>query len=118
MPISLAITLVAVFATVALVSGSVASLALARNAPERKRLRHLTTPRTSTAQVENLQLAEVPSPALKRFSNVLPASPRDRSRLRRRLAAAGYDQYAAAIWYSTARLILPVLLGLVPLLIL
>src|ERR1700730_6346595 len=99
MPIPLVITLVAVFATVALISGSVASLALARNAPERKRLRNLTAPRTSAAQVEILQLADVPSPALRRFSNVLPASPKDRSRLRRRLAAAGYNQYAAAVWY-------------------
>lgn len=118
MPIPLVITLVAVFATVALISGSVASLALTRNAPERKRLRNLTAPRTSTSQVEMLQLADVPSPALRRFANVLPASPTDLSRLRRRLAAAGYNHYAAAVWYSTARLILPVLLGIVPFLLL
>jgi tight adherence protein C len=118
MPISLVLTLVAVFATVALVSGSLASLALTRNAPERRRLRHMTAPRTPTTQVENLQLADVPSAALKRFSNLLPTSSTDRSRLRRRLAAAGYQQYAAEIWYSTARLVLPVLLGLVPLVIL
>ena len=43
MPISLLVTLLAVFATVALVSGSVASLALARNSPERRRLRNLTS---------------------------------------------------------------------------
>src|ERR1700730_8008643 len=98
MPIPLVITLAAVFATVALVSGSVASLALTRNAPERKRLRSSTAPRTSTAQVEKLQLADLPSPALKRVSNVLPAFSTDRSRLRRRLAAAGYNEYAAEVW--------------------
>jgi tight adherence protein C len=118
MPISLVITLAAVFATVALVSGSVTSLALTRNTPERRRFRNLTAPRTSTAQPNMLQLAEVPSRALKRLSNLLPASPTDLSRLRRRLAAAGYNQYAAAVWYSTARLIAPVLLGLVPFLFL
>jgi tight adherence protein C len=118
MPIPLVITLAAVFATVALVSGSVASLALTRNAPERKRLRSLTAPRTSTAPVEKLQLADVPSPALKRASNVLSALAIDRSRLRRRLAAAGYNEYAAEVWYSTARLILPVLFGIVPLFVL
>jgi tight adherence protein C len=96
----------------------VASLALTRNAPERKRLRSLTAPRTSTAHVEKLQLADLPSPALQRVSNVLPSFAVDRSRLRRRLAAAGYSEYAAEVWYSTARLILPVLLGIVPLLIL
>ena len=118
MPISLVLTLVAVFATVALVSGSVATLVLSRNAPERKRLRHMTAPRTAAVQVENLQLADVPSPALKRLSNVLPRSSTDRSRLRRRLAAAGYQQYSAAVVYSTARLVLPVLLGLAPVLFL
>jgi tight adherence protein C len=117
MPISLVLTLVAVFASVALVSGAVASLALTRNAPERRRLRHMTAPRTSAISLENLQLADLPSPTLRRFSSALPSSSRERSRLRRRLAAAGYHDYAGAIWYSTARLILPVLLGVVPLLI-
>ncbi len=45
MPISLLITLLAVFASVAVVSGSVASLALARTSPERRRLRNFTAPR-------------------------------------------------------------------------
>ena len=116
MPISLAVTLVAVFATVALLSGSVASLALARTAPERKRLRHLTTPR-SPDRVEQIQLAETPGPALKRLANLLPGSPTDLTRLRRRLAAAGYTEDAAAIWYSAARLVLPVLFGIAPVLI-
>src|SRR2546421_8699312 len=112
MPMPLVFTLTAVFATVALLSGALASLVLARNVPERKRLRNLTAPRTSSAYIENLQIADAPSPTLKRFSNVLPASSIDRSRLHRRLAAAGYHEYAAAVWYSAARLTLPVVLGL------
>ena len=39
MPMELVITLAAVFASIALVSGSVASLVLSRTAPEVKRLR-------------------------------------------------------------------------------
>jgi tight adherence protein C len=116
MAISLVITLVGVFATVALVSGALASIALTRNAPERKRLRHMTTPRTSVVQGEGLQLADAPSPRLKRLATVLPTSETDRAKLRRRLAAAGYYEYSAAVWYSTSRVILPALLGLVPLL--
>lgn len=116
MPISLVITLVGVFGTIALISGTLASLALTRNAPERKRLRRMTVPRASAAQVEDLQLADAPSPAFKRLSRVLPASPNDH--LRRRLAAAGYHQYAAGVWFSTARQALPVLLGLAPVLVL
>ena len=118
MPIPLVLTLVAVFATVALFSGALASLVLTRNAPERRRLRHMTAPRLVTGAVENLQLADAPSPALKRFSNILPSSSTDRSRLRRRLAAAGYQDYGAAVLYSSARLILPVLLAIPSLVVL
>lgn len=115
MPIPFVITLVAVFATVALVSGSLASAMLARTAPERRRLRKLTAPRISTGPAEKLQLSEKPSPAIARLSSVLPSAPADRERLRRRLAAAGYGQYEALVWYSTLRLVLPVLLAILPL---
>jgi tight adherence protein C len=117
MPIPFVLTLVAVFATVALVSGSLASVVLTRTAPERRRLRKLTAPRRSAAPVETLQLAETPSRLVASLSNVLPTSSRDRERLRRRLAAAGYDQNDAVVWYSTARLGLPVLLGFLSLLL-
>ncbi len=110
MPISLLITLLAVFASVAIVSGSVASLALARTSPERRRLRTFTAPRAMAPQV-NVQVADTPSPTLKRMSDMLPTSSTDLSRLRRRLAAAGYEGYSAAVLYSAVRLALPVVLG-------
>jgi len=115
MPISLAVTLLAVFATVALLSGTVVSLALSQTSPERRRLRDLTTPRSEAAPV-SIRLAEVPSKRLRRLSGMLPTSPTDLSRLRRRLMTAGYEQYSAAIWYSAVRLTLPVLLGVIPIL--
>ena len=93
------------------------SLALARNAPERKRLRTLTSPKIAPERVEKLQLADGPGPALARLWNMLPASPTDLSRLRRRLAAAGYFDDSAAIWYSVARVAAPVLIGAAPLLL-
>jgi len=117
MPISLMITLLAVFASVALVSGSVASLALTRTSPERKRLRTMTAPRVATAPV-NIQIAEVPTPTLKAISGVLPASPKDLSHLRRRLAAAGFEEYSAAVWYSAMRMVAPLVLGILPILLL
>jgi len=109
--------LAAVFATVALVSGSLLSLALSRNSPERKRLRTLTGPRPSTV-VETLQLEDVFNPTLKRLAKWTPSSPTDLSRLRRRLAAAGYDQYSAVAWYSIARLALPAVFFVAPLIVL
>jgi tight adherence protein C len=117
MPISVLIVLTAVFASVALISGSVATLALARNAPERKRLRKLTAQRPSTERVETIQLAETPSLAFQRFSNLLPTSPGELSRLRRRLASAGYHGYAGVVLYSAARMTMPVLFGVLPLIV-
>jgi tight adherence protein C len=107
-------TLVAVFATVALLSGSVVSLVFTQTSPERKRLRRLTTPRVEAPV--NIQITEVPSEGLRRISSILPSSPADLTSLRRRLAAAGYDEYGAAVWYSAARLGLPVLLFVIPIL--
>ena len=112
----LIITLGAVFVMVALVGGTVTSLALARTTPERKRLRQMTMPREAVAP-EKLQLTDPASPALKRLSAVLPGSVDDRSRLRKRLAAADCDSVGAAVLYSVAQVALPVMCGLVPLLI-
>jgi tight adherence protein C len=113
MPISLMITLLAVFASVALLSGAVASLALTRTSPERKRLRTMTAPRVTPAPV-TIRIADAPSPTLKAMSGMLPTSARDFTQLRRRLASAGYDDYSAAVWYSIARLAVPIVLGVVP----
>src|SRR5262245_18582841 len=95
----LVIALIAVFATVALVSGTLTSLVLSRNAPERRRLRQLTT--RSNAEPEKLPLMEAPSPAMKRLSKTLPGSQKERLTLRRKLAAAGYDHLGASVLYSS-----------------
>jgi tight adherence protein C len=111
----LIITLIAVFATVALVSGALASTVLSRTAPERRRLRQFTGPHAVGTKPDTLQLMDSPPPALKRLSNVLPAASGDVSRLRRRLAAAGYDEYEAVVAYSAAQVVFPIVLGLLPL---
>jgi tight adherence protein C len=117
MPIALAVTLIAVFATVALLSGTAVSLVFTQTSPERRRLRDFTAPRSETAPV-NIRLADVPSQNLRRISGMLPTSPTDLTRLRRRLTTAGYEGYSAAIWYTAVRLALPVWLGVIPVLVL
>jgi tight adherence protein C len=114
---ALIITLSAVFATVALVTGAVTSVALARHTPERKRLRQMTAPRAEAPTAGKLRLIDTPSPALKRWSGALGKSIDNRSRLRRRLAAAGYDSMCAAVLFSWAQIVLPIVGAAVPLVV-
>ena len=118
MRIDLVITVIAVFVSVALVSGSVASLALSLAAPERKRVRMLTAPRSSSVRPAHIRLTDAPSATVKRFLRLLPQASRDVPALRRRLSAAGHEEYAAVVLYSAAQLALPVVFGLIPLLVL
>jgi tight adherence protein C len=111
MPLEL--TLVAVFLSVALMVGIVASRAMAWNAPERRRLRALAgaQPAGSGLLVQSQLTESASSPTAARISTVIPKSPKELSRLRRRLGRAGYRSMSAAIWYSLAELGTPLVFG-------
>jgi tight adherence protein C len=96
---------------VALLSGVVANFVLERSAPEQKRLRAVT-PVASGVLLEQVQLTETADPSLRQLSKLLPKSPKQMSRLRRRLAAAGLYDLRSAILYSFSEIALPVVLGL------
>jgi tight adherence protein C len=110
----LLVSVLAVFALVALASGGVAMFVLERASPEQRRLRHIGNIASSGVVLERTQLTDVPDPALSALSKALPKSPKEMTRLRRRLAAAGYYSLRSAIWYSVAEMALPVAFGLVP----
>jgi len=116
MPSPLIISLVAVFLGIALASGLVVARVLAWATPERRRLRDLASARPGVLR-ENLQLIETPDASLRGLSKALPASTKDLGRLRRRLATAGYHRLSAAVVFSVARIALPVIAGIVPLLL-
>jgi tight adherence protein C len=105
-----------VFVMMAVAAGSVASWALDRAAPERKRIRALAHA-TGSVLVERGPLAETYDPTLARLSKLVPKSPKDMGRLQRRLARAGYPQLQAAVYYSLAQLVLPVIFGLIVLMV-
>ena len=106
MPITLTVSLVAVFICVAAASGLAVSRALS-STTGRKRLRELATAVPSNLLREDT-LIEAPNPALRRLSQALPKSPKEMGRLRRRLAAAGYYDLSAAIYFSAAKFVAPV----------
>jgi tight adherence protein C len=115
MSITLAISLVALFICVALVSQLGLSQLLSWAAPERKRLRDLEPAATGVIRDET-QLVDAPIPALRRLSKAMPKSPKELGRLRRRLGTAGYYDLRAAIYFSAAKVACPVVGGVLALL--
>jgi tight adherence protein C len=111
MPADFGLTLFAVFITVALVTASTASLVLTRMSPERRQLRKLGRP-AAAAVLLPVSLTDAPSRFQQRLDRVLPKSPKEMSRLRRRLAAGGYHAGTAVALYSAAELALPLAFGL------
>jgi tight adherence protein C len=110
------VALLGVFVTVALVAAATASWWMARNAPEQRRLRNLAPVTTTGVVVDRPRLAEVPDERLARLTRLIPKSPKDMSRLQRRLTRAGYPQYRAVVLFSLAELVLPVVFGLLAIL--
>ena len=56
-------------------------------------------------------LTETPDPALQPLSSALPKSPKEMGQLRRRLGAAGHYDLSAAVYFSAAKVVLPVVLA-------
>ena len=107
MPLTLTVSLAAVFVCVAMASGLAVSRMLAFSTTGRKRLRDMATVAPSDLLRADT-LVEVPNPALHRLSRALPKSPKEMGRLRRRLAAAGYYDLTAAIYFSAVKFAAPV----------
>ncbi len=113
------LTLVAVgltFVAVALVAGVVTSVALGRLVPARRRLEELAMagPSATVSVISDVRLEERVDPRLERLSKLMPKSPKEMAKVRRRLARAGYYSGGAAIFYSMSELVLPVIFGAVP----
>jgi tight adherence protein C len=111
----LLIPILLLFVSIALLTGFGASALLARTSPERRRLREIGLATAGGGGLpgrnEKSTLVEVVDPRLDKIARVLPKSPREMGRLRKRLAAAGIESYEAAVVYSIAELGLPVLFG-------
>jgi tight adherence protein C len=108
MPSALALASSGVFVAVALMVGATLSWWLTRTSPERKRLAQVEAGSAGLI-VDSKPLADGPDPTLARLSRLLPRSPKDMSRLQRRLARAGFVQRGAAFYFAAAELLLPVL---------
>jgi tight adherence protein C len=112
-PIAL-VSLAGTFVAVALLSGAVAYALLERQSPARKRLHAAVAAggRETTAPTAGPRgLAERASPRMERIASFVPKSPAEMNKLRRRLVRAGYHRLTAAVVFSLAELLGPLLLG-------
>jgi tight adherence protein C len=107
------LTIAAVFLSVALLAGLVASLLLNRNAPGRKRLRTISNGGASSLVIGKSESGLLPSltPGLQRLAMFIPKSPKDMSRIQKRMAKAGYHGVGPALIFAGFELLLPVVFG-------
>jgi tight adherence protein C len=105
------LAVIGVFVTIAIVAGASASWALAWNTPERKRLRAIAQPSASSPLIASEpRLISVPDPVLVKLSRLVPKSPKEMTRLQRRLTRAGYPFFGHVVFYSVAEVVLPLVL--------
>lgn len=115
--ITLLPALVALFMSVALVTGSLTYVSLQRSSPVRRRIRNLMRPAASGLPQGDLMRVSAPGPALQKARKFIPKSPKEMTKLQRRLAIAGYHKTSHAVAYSFAELACALVGFLVPILI-
>lgn len=105
------IGLIVMFVSVAIATATAANLVLSRTAPERRRLRDMGKGAAAGLIVDGPRVTDQLTPLAERIATLVPKSPRDLSHLRRQLMTAGYRDLSAAIYFSAAKVALPVVLG-------
>ena len=114
MDMTITLTLVAVFACVALLTGSVATLAVQGAEPGRRRIKELLGRPTERVQADAGLLANAPTAAITRISSFVPKSPKEMSRIQRRLALAGFHETKHTVVYVVAEVVLTIIGFVVP----
>ena len=111
---NLILPIVLLFTSIAVLVGLGASALLSRTAPERRRLREMAYPvgGGESLMADRPGLIERRDPRLEQVVKLLPKSPKEMTRLRRRLAAAGITSFSAAVLFSVAEIVLPIVFGL------
>jgi tight adherence protein C len=110
MPVFMTLSLVAVFVCIAVVVGFATSRVLEWATPERRRIRDLAPAAAGVVRDES-SLVENAGSSHGRLSKLLPKSPKEMSRLRRQLVAAGRYDLSAAVYYSAAKIGVPIALS-------
>jgi tight adherence protein C len=113
MSIQLLAAIITIFISVAIAAAAAANLVLSRTAPERRRLREMGAGPSSGLIADAPSVAHGLTPLAERMSKMVPKNPRDLTDLRRQLTMAGYRNLSVAIYFSTAKIVLPISLALI-----
>src|SRR5262245_31184689 len=110
------LSLAGLFISIALITGVGIQLVFFGRTSAQRRLSELAPAAvTSGLIVDPIRLTERVDPRLERIAKTIPKSPKEMSRLRRRLATAGINSFGAAVLYSVSELVLPLLFIIPPL---
>src|SRR5215831_14714887 len=104
------LAVIGVFVAMCVVVGTTTSWVLARNSPERRRIRAIAQPTGGGRITTDDRLVETVDPVLAKLSRLLPKSPKEMSTLQRSLTRAGYPSSRAVLVYSVAEVVLPLFL--------
>ena len=107
MSIEFVAAIVTGFVSVAIAAAAAASV-LSQMAPERDASARPVQGSSSGLLVDATRLTQGLTPLAERMSRLVPKNPRNLSDLRRQLTTAGYRNLSAAIYFSTAKIVLPV----------
>jgi tight adherence protein C len=115
MPDPLMLAVIAVFGTVALLAGVGGTWYLSQTSPERRRLTRTKQAVSSGVLLDTPSLTPEVSDFVSKTSTIVPRSPKDVGRLRKRFMRAGYRTLTPLAVYTVAQLVFTATLGLIPL---
>ena len=105
------VALALVFVSIAVLTSIVAWTVLARVSPERRRLRDLANAGAGAGPAGPVALTDSAGGMTKTVSAYIPRSPKDMTKLQRRLTRAGFPKPGVAVVYSLAEMVLPFVFG-------
>jgi tight adherence protein C len=110
------LSLAGLFISIALITGVSVQLVFFGRTSAQRRLQEIAPAGVASGLiVDPVRLTERVDPRLERIAKTIPKSPKEMSRLRRRLATAGIYSFGAAVFYSVSELVLPLLFIILPL---
>lgn len=115
MPLDLTVSVVLVFASVAILTGTIASAIVRLRAPERRRLRELATPMEERVWRDAQLLTDTPNALAERICRLLPRSAERMDQMRQRCIAAGYRSQTAPVVLAASQIVSAVAVGMLSL---